>query len=199
MKRDALHEVVQVREPPQNRTIVRDQTIRLSSAGARDMCPHLLRRVEAVREDTGETLVFLTNLHHLGASTIAAIYKDRWQIELFFNALKQNLKIKTFVGSESVLQGLPSTRKQYSALTLLICRSWTLRLGHDADSPGDGCDAGRQGADWLFYKRSMMQHLYGCGLFYGDLFVKPMYRCIGEQLPYCLTPLMNGWTRTASH
>jgi hypothetical protein len=87
MKRDALYEVVQEREPPQNRTIVRDQTIRLSSAGAHGKCPHLLRRVEAVREDTGETLVFLTNLHHLGASTIAAIYKDRWQIELFFDCL----------------------------------------------------------------------------------------------------------------
>ena len=64
--------VVEEREPPQNRNIVSDQTIRLSSAGAREKCPHLLRRVEAVREDTGETLVFLTNLHHLGASTIAA-------------------------------------------------------------------------------------------------------------------------------
>lgn len=51
--------------------------------------------------DTGEVLVFLTNHHGLGASTIAAIYKDRWQIELFFKALKQNLKIKTFVGTSA--------------------------------------------------------------------------------------------------
>jgi IS4 transposase len=54
-----------------------------------------------VREDTGGILVFLTNHHHLGASTIAAIYKERWQIELFFKALKQNLKIKTFIGTSS--------------------------------------------------------------------------------------------------
>jgi len=54
-----------------------------------------------VREDTGGILVFLTNYHGLGASTIAAIYKDRWQIELFFKALKQNLKIKTFVGTSA--------------------------------------------------------------------------------------------------
>jgi IS4 transposase len=59
---------------------------------------HLLRRIEAVREDTGETLVFLTNHRKLGASTVAAIYKDRWSIELFFKAIKQNLKIKTFIG-----------------------------------------------------------------------------------------------------
>ncbi len=55
--------------------------------------------MEALREDTGETLVFLTNHLSLGASTVAAIYKERWQVELFFKALKQNLKIKTFVGT----------------------------------------------------------------------------------------------------
>ena len=58
----------------------------------------MLRRIEAVREDTGGILVFITNHLKLDASTVAAIYKDRWQIELFFKALKQNLKIKTFVG-----------------------------------------------------------------------------------------------------
>lgn len=99
MKDNAQFEVVEEHEPPQNRNILKDQTIRLTGAGAQEKCPHLLRRVEAVREDTGDTLVFLTNHHGLGASTIAAIYKDRWQIELFFKALKQNLKIKTFVGT----------------------------------------------------------------------------------------------------
>lgn len=99
MKDNAQFEVIEEREPPQNRRILRDQTIELSGAGAQEKCPHRLRRIEAVREDTGETLVFLTNHHGLGASTIAAIYKDRWAVELFFKALKQNLKIKTFVGT----------------------------------------------------------------------------------------------------
>jgi hypothetical protein len=101
MKDNALFEVVEEREPPRNRNIVKDQIIRLTGTGAREKCPHLLRRVEAIREDTGETLVFLTNHLGLGASTIAAIYKDRGQIELFFKALKQNLKIKTFVGTSA--------------------------------------------------------------------------------------------------
>lgn len=101
MKDNALFEVIEERKPPQNRGILRDQTIRLTGVGAQEKCPHLLRRIEAVREDTGEVLVFLTNHHDLGASTIAAIYKDRWQIELFFKALKQNLKIKTFVGTSA--------------------------------------------------------------------------------------------------
>ena len=101
MKDNAQFEVVEEREPPQNRNILKDQTVRLTGTGAQEKCPHLLRRVEAVRADTGDRLVFLTNHHGLGASTIAAIYKDRWQIELFFKALKQNLKIKTFVGTSA--------------------------------------------------------------------------------------------------
>ncbi len=57
-----------------------------------------LRRV-VVRTPEGERLEFLTNHLTLGASTVARIYKDRWQIELFFKALKQNLRVKTFVGT----------------------------------------------------------------------------------------------------
>lgn len=101
MKDNALFEVVEERTPPRNRGVLKDQIIRLTGTGAEGKCPHLLRRVEAIREDTGDLLVFLTNHHTLGASTIAAIYKDRWQIELFFKALKQNLKIKTFVGTSA--------------------------------------------------------------------------------------------------
>jgi IS4 transposase len=63
--------------------------------------PHLLRRVEVYDPEKDVTLVFLTNHLNFGATTIAAIYKDRWQVELFFKALKQNLKIKTFVGTSA--------------------------------------------------------------------------------------------------
>ena len=101
LKANAQFEVVEEHEPPQHRRILKDQTIRLTGSGGMEKCPYLLRRIEAVREDTGDILVFLTNHHGLGASTIAAVYKDRWQIELFFKALKQNLKIKTFVGTSA--------------------------------------------------------------------------------------------------
>lgn len=101
MKDNAQFEVIEEREPPQNRGILFDETIQLTGAGAAQKCPHRLRRVGAVRPETGEILVFLTNHHQLGASTVAAIYKERWQIELFFKALKQNLKIKTFVGTSA--------------------------------------------------------------------------------------------------
>ncbi|MCZ7591045.1 MAG: transposase [Kiritimatiellae bacterium] len=59
------------------------------------------RRITVWREDKQEELVILTNNLHLAASTIAQIYKARWQIELFFRDLKQNLRIKTFVGTSA--------------------------------------------------------------------------------------------------
>jgi hypothetical protein len=99
MKDNAQFEVLEEREPPQNRNILKDQTIRLTGAGAEQKCPYLPRRIEALREDTGEVLVFLTNHHGLGASTAAAICRERRAVELFFKALKQNLKTKTFVGT----------------------------------------------------------------------------------------------------
>jgi hypothetical protein len=60
-----------------------------------------LRRVVVWDEKKQEEVVLLTNHLQFGATTIAAIYKDRWQIEMFFKALKQNLKVKTFVGTSS--------------------------------------------------------------------------------------------------
>ena len=63
--------------------------------------PYALRRIEVWDAEKQQTFVFLTNHDEFAATTIAAIYKERWQIELFFKALKQNLKIKTFVGTSA--------------------------------------------------------------------------------------------------
>ena len=60
-----------------------------------------LRRIVVWLEDKQEELVLLTNNFRLAASTIAAIYKDRWQVELFFRLLKQQMRIKTFVGTSA--------------------------------------------------------------------------------------------------
>ena len=76
-----------------------DQTIRLGTwKGKRDY-PKPLRRISYVDTHTGKRLVFLTNNFELPAITIAAIYKSRWQIELFFKWIKQNLRIKAFFGT----------------------------------------------------------------------------------------------------
>jgi hypothetical protein len=101
LKDNAVYTVVGTRAVPENRHIVKDELIEITGTGAAAKCPVPLRRVEAVDPTTGEVLVFLTNHLTFGATTIAAIYKDRWQIELFFKALKQNLKIKTFVGTSA--------------------------------------------------------------------------------------------------
>jgi IS4 transposase len=61
----------------------------------------VLRVVTIWDEDKQEELVFLTNHFEFGATTIAAIYKQRWQIEVFFKALKQLLRVKTFVGTSA--------------------------------------------------------------------------------------------------
>jgi hypothetical protein len=101
MKENAVYEAVGERPVPQNRHILRDETIELRGLKAQDKCPYPLRLIEVYDPETGEIWVFITNNHDLGASTIAAVYKDRWQIEAFFRALKQNLKIKTFVGTSA--------------------------------------------------------------------------------------------------
>ena len=101
LKANAVYTVVGTREVPAHRRIVKDELIELTGVGAAAKCPYPLRRVEVEDRETGDTLVFLTNHLEFGATTIAAIYKDRWQIELLFKALKQNLKIKTFVGTSA--------------------------------------------------------------------------------------------------
>ena len=76
-----------------------DQTIVLTGEKSRHEALPRLRRVTYVEPETHKRYEFLTNNFDLAAATIAAIYKQRWQIELFFKWVKQNLKIKTFLGT----------------------------------------------------------------------------------------------------
>jgi len=76
-----------------------DCLIRLPGSGQSLNEARILRRIVVWDEVNQREIVLLTNNMKLAARTIAAIYKERWQIELFFKALKQNLKIKTFVGT----------------------------------------------------------------------------------------------------
>jgi hypothetical protein len=120
LKDNALYEVVESREVPQNRNIVSDEIIRLTGVKAEQKCPHLLRRIVVWDEENERELVLLTNDQKFGASTIASIYKERWEIELFFKALKQNLKVKTFVGtSENALR-----IQIWTALIAMLLLKW---------------------------------------------------------------------------
>lgn len=76
-----------------------DQTVRMTGHRPTRIALAPLRRVGWRDAETGKDYIFLTNAFHLSAQTIAALYKERWQIELFFKWIKQNLKIKAFVGN----------------------------------------------------------------------------------------------------
>ena len=103
MKESSLYEVVESRTP-HGKGVLRDEIVTIRTKHSEvDQHPVRLRRIEFV-DPEGKEYVFLTNRLDLAAATIAEIYRQRWQIELFFKAIKQNLRIKTFVGtSENAL------------------------------------------------------------------------------------------------
>lgn len=79
--------------------IMCDQTITMNGFYASQDYPEYLRRIRFRDPETGKTLIFLTNNTALPALTIAALYKQRWQVELFFKWIKQHLRIKKFLGT----------------------------------------------------------------------------------------------------
>jgi hypothetical protein len=79
--------------------IICDQTVALSGFYSQKSYPHHLRRIRFKDPETGKALIFLTNLFGLPATTICALYKARWQVELFFKWIKQHLRIKKFYGN----------------------------------------------------------------------------------------------------
>jgi len=98
-KHNADYTIVEEKPVPQNRTILKDQIIMFNGYLSKKKYPYPLRRIEVWDEEKKERIILLTNHLAFGSTTIAAIYKDRWQIEIFFKTIKQNLKIKTFVGT----------------------------------------------------------------------------------------------------
>jgi len=117
-------EVVENKPVPQNRNIRSDSIVRLASKMARQTCKHLLRRIVVWDDIQKREIVLLTNHLVFGATTISNIYRDRWEIELFFKALKQNLKIKSFVGtSENALH-----LQIWTALIAMLLLKWLHHL-----------------------------------------------------------------------
>jgi hypothetical protein len=105
MKDGTRYRVVERRDVPRNGNVLCDEVIELDvnlqPYGVELDFPVLFRRIVVRVSDRDEPMVFLSNHLQFAASTLAAIYKERWQIELLFKALKQNLRIKTFVGTSS--------------------------------------------------------------------------------------------------
>ena len=99
LKSNAFYEVVKDCPLPQHSNILSDQLIQFTGYQSRQKFPGLLSRVVVWDEDNQREIELLTNHLRFGATTIGRIYRDRWEIELFFKVLKQHLKIKTFVGT----------------------------------------------------------------------------------------------------
>ena len=119
IRSNALFRVIEKRIPPARRHILSDDLIVLTGSSS-GKCPDTLRLVVSVDPNTGEKITVLTNNLELGASTISGIYADRWRIEEFFRLLKQNLRIKTFVGtSENAL-----LIQIWTALISLLLLKW---------------------------------------------------------------------------
>jgi hypothetical protein len=124
LKDNAAYEVLEEGPVPANRNIRSDQLILFTGEQAQKDCPSPLRRVKVWDAVNEREIVLLTNLQEFGATTIAAIYKDRWEIELFFKALKQNLRVKTFVGtSENALR-----IQIWTALIAILLLKWLHHL-----------------------------------------------------------------------
>lgn len=98
-KKNLAFEVVGQQDVPKNKGVICDRIIRLTGTREKKLYPTTLRLISFYDKENDRELTFLTNNFKLAASTIAELYKHRWQIEIFFKWIKQNLKIKTFLGA----------------------------------------------------------------------------------------------------
>lgn len=99
IKKNASYKVMTVADTKKYKNIGFDKTIKMTGYKTQKDCLQELRIVESYDPETDKTIVLLTNQLQWSPKTISAIYKDRWQIEVFFKTIKQNLKIKSFFGT----------------------------------------------------------------------------------------------------
>ena len=123
-KDNMAYRVVKKRDVPNRGNVLCDEEIVFTGYRARRIYPNRLRRIVVWDDANQREIVLLTNHMDFAASTIARIYKDRWQIELFFKAIKQNLKIKTFVGTS---ENAVKTQIWTALLCMLILKILQMR------------------------------------------------------------------------
>jgi hypothetical protein len=99
MKRNADCLVIHENDTEEYENIGYDRKIRMNGSKTGKDCPYELRIIESYDPETNNTIVLMTNDFSWSPETVAAVYKDRWQIEVFFKTIKQNLKIKSFYGT----------------------------------------------------------------------------------------------------
>lgn len=97
LKENATYEVIDVRETDCEH-VPSDETIVFSGTQTKKKCPHRLRKITSIDKKTGHVITILTNIFNVSATYIAKLYRARWNIEIFFKTIKQNLRIKKFYG-----------------------------------------------------------------------------------------------------
>jgi IS4 transposase len=100
LKDNASFEIIEDKPVAKDSNVVKDQIVFFHGQAEPDR-QHFFRIVEILDEEQKRSFTFLTNNLKFSAATVGLIYKDRWQVELFFKAIKQNLKIKTFLGTNA--------------------------------------------------------------------------------------------------
>lgn len=131
LKRGADYRIIERREISHHPNILSDQIIEFNGLYSKKKLPYRLRRIRAKDPESGKTIAILTNHMSWSAQTISEIYKERWQIEIFFKTLKQQLKVKSFVGTSqnALLSQLWSAMIAYLLLSYLKFKSkfgWSL-------------------------------------------------------------------------
>jgi len=99
LKRNARYDVIERKDVSHLKNIYSDHILKLKGFYSKQKYPDKLRRIRSKDPETGKIITILTNNFTWSARTIARIYKERWQIELFFKCIKQQLKVKSFVGT----------------------------------------------------------------------------------------------------
>ena len=99
MKKNAYYQVAARNDTSRYKNIYSDQIVQLKGFYSKQKFPERMRRIRSKDPETNKIIVILTNNFTWSAATIAQIYKERWQIELFFKCIKQQLKVKSFVGT----------------------------------------------------------------------------------------------------
>ena len=129
MKSNAKTKIVERRKVDLGTGLTSDHTIEFTGFYASQKCTIPMRRIGYRDKQTGKHYVFITNNFNLSANTVAKIYKSRWQIELFFKWIKQNLKIKTFMGTSknAVLTQIWIAMCVYLVLAFLKFKSRTVK------------------------------------------------------------------------
>jgi IS4 transposase len=132
IKKNACYDVLEDHNIDEYPNIDFDKTIKMTGLKTGKACSHKLRIIKSYDPDTEKTIVLLTNNFEWSPETISDIYKDRWQIEVFFKMIKQNLKIKSFFGTS---HNAVMTQIWISLIAYLL-------LKYLADSSENSCSVG---------------------------------------------------------